>query len=69
MTQPTPLLPRLSELPLWRLIIALDDSERISGPSAPATKALVRQLRERLRSRRASGADESPAGEGVRHVP
>jgi hypothetical protein len=40
---------RLSDLPLWRLLVALDDAERAIGPNCPTARALTRAVRERLR--------------------
>jgi hypothetical protein len=45
---PTP-YQRLSDLPLWRLLVALDDAERVAGPNSPTARALARAVRERLR--------------------
>jgi hypothetical protein len=38
----------LSELPLWRLIILLDDIERSQGASCPAAKAVAQVVSDRL---------------------
>jgi hypothetical protein len=40
---------RLSDLPLWRLLVALDDAERTVGPDSPTARALARAVREKLR--------------------
>jgi hypothetical protein len=40
---------RLNDLPLWRLLVALDDAERIAGPDSPTAQAIARVVRERLR--------------------
>jgi hypothetical protein len=58
-TSPSP----LSSLPLWRLLVLLDDSERIDGPNAPATRMLGRLVRERLKARRNATVDEALADE------
>jgi hypothetical protein len=39
----------LSDLPLWRLLVALDDAERAFGPEAPTTRVLARTVQDRLR--------------------
>lgn len=39
----------LSDLPLWRLLVMLDDAERCNGPDSPASQMLVRLIRERLK--------------------
>jgi hypothetical protein len=49
MTTPTPSRRRLRDLPLWRLIVALDDAERTTGADSPTTRALARAVREKLR--------------------
>ena len=46
-TTPGPL--RLSELPLWRLLVALDDAERVAGANSPTARVLARAVQERLR--------------------
>jgi hypothetical protein len=40
---------RLSDLPLWRLLVALDDAERAAGPGSPTVRVLARAVQERLR--------------------
>jgi hypothetical protein len=42
----------LDELPLWRLLVALDDAERAAGPSSPTVRVLARAVQERLRQPR-----------------
>jgi hypothetical protein len=64
MNQPTP-HPRLRDLPLWRLIVALDDVERTVGPASPTARALARAVQERLRQARAA---TPPQGEEVTHA-
>jgi hypothetical protein len=39
----------LRDLPLWRLIVALDDAERSVGPGSSTARALADAIRERLR--------------------
>jgi len=61
----TPLYLRLSDLPLWRLLVALDDAERAAGPDSPTARALARAVRERLRA--APGQEkESEAKNAIR---
>jgi hypothetical protein len=43
-----PLHPHLSELPLWRLLVALADAERAAGPDSATARALARAVQERL---------------------
>jgi hypothetical protein len=43
---------RLSDLPLWRLLVALDDAERVVGPDSPTARALAHVVQERLRQGR-----------------
>jgi hypothetical protein len=66
MTQP-PALSALETLPLWRLLVALDDTERISGPSSDTARILARVIQERLR-REPDSSDyrARPRGKGVR---
>jgi hypothetical protein len=42
----------LRDLPLWRLIVALDDAERTAGPGSATARALAHAMRERLRQQR-----------------
>jgi hypothetical protein len=51
---------RLSDLPLWRLLVALDDAERATGPTSPTTRTLARAVQKRL-------GQERP-DRGVRHA-
>jgi len=43
---PTPLV----ETPLWRLLVALHDMERATGPSSERTRDLARIVQARLRA-------------------
>ncbi len=54
---------RLSELPLWRLLVALDDAERTVGPGSPTARVLARAVQERLRQRRGDSHPENESGE------
>jgi hypothetical protein len=52
----------LSDLPVWRLIVALADAERTCGPDSSTVRALARALRARLRqqaSRRSEDLDDA----------
>jgi hypothetical protein len=51
----------LNRLPLWRLLVMLDDSERFDGPNSPTSQMLARLIRERL-------SDESIASKGDRNA-
>jgi hypothetical protein len=42
----------LSDLPLWRLLVALDDAEQTLGPDSPTTRTRARHVQERLRQSR-----------------
>jgi hypothetical protein len=52
---------RLSDLPLWRLIVALDDAERAVGPDSSTARVLARALQDRLRDCRQSAKRERAA--------
>jgi hypothetical protein len=54
--------PRLSDLPLWRLLVALDDAERVAGPDSPTARVLARVVKERLRDRRRLDREEVSRG-------
>jgi hypothetical protein len=49
MNPATPFVMRISDLPLWRLLVALDDAERTLGADSPTARMLARHVRERLR--------------------
>jgi hypothetical protein len=49
--------PRLTDLPLWRLIVLLDDTERTVGPDSETARTVARILRERMA---AEGAAAQP---------
>lgn len=51
-------VPRIADLPLWRLIVLLDDAERTIGPGSETARTIVRVLRERLRE--VGGRNEPP---------
>ena len=53
---------QLSDLPLWRLLVALDDAERSFGPDSPDARVLARTIRERLRQERPEPANRQEAG-------
>ncbi len=40
---------KLRDLPLWRLLVLLDDAEREAGPDSPTVKVIARIVQERLR--------------------
>jgi hypothetical protein len=60
-TTPSPRPQRLADLPLWRLLVALDDAERTAGPDSATARVLARHIRDRLRQERLAPR------EGVRH--
>ena len=59
-----PLTLCISDLPLWRLLVALDDAERTVGPDSATARALARAVRDKLRQE-----PPEPAGrQEVRHA-
>ncbi len=52
---------RLSDLPLWRLLVALDDAERTVGADSSTARTLARIIQERLRGQRDEGPVTPPA--------
>jgi hypothetical protein len=44
--------PRLDDLPLWRLLVMLDDAERVAGPDSQTVRTLARVVADRLRQER-----------------
>jgi hypothetical protein len=60
---PEPRGQSLIDLPLWRLLVALHDAERSSGPTAAITRELAAAVKERLRS---EDVPDPPAGSAMR---
>jgi len=46
--------PRLSDLPLWRLLVMLDDTERTIGPDTQTARTIARIISDRMREERRS---------------
>jgi hypothetical protein len=59
MNRESPLHQRLIDLPLWRLLVALDDAERVDGADSPTARVLARAIQERLRARPDSRKEEA----------
>jgi hypothetical protein len=57
--------PRLRDLPLWRLLVALADAERVFGPADPTTRRIAEAVQERLTGAE-DDATRTTAGEGHR---
>jgi hypothetical protein len=47
-----PPTPRLGDLPLWKLLVLLDDAERALGANSSTTRALASAVRLKLRRQR-----------------
>jgi hypothetical protein len=41
--------PRLSDLPLWRLVVALHDAEELAGPESESAALIRRAIVDRMR--------------------
>jgi hypothetical protein len=67
-TATLPLTLRLSDLPLWRLLVALDDAERIAGPDSETARIIARHVQARLRDERNSPERPPFAQEVRRHA-
>jgi hypothetical protein len=52
---------RLPDLPLWRLLVLLDDAEREAGPDSPTVKVIARIVKERLQNERSPASDADTA--------
>lgn len=50
---------RLAAMPLWRLLVLLEDVEREHGPSCPTARAVARIVATRLRTERRTPAAEA----------
>jgi hypothetical protein len=49
MSTPTS-VPGLTDLPLWRLLVELDDAERKLGPDSQTTRLLAAAIKSRLKT-------------------
>jgi hypothetical protein len=54
---------RLQDLPLWRLLVALDDAERVAGPKSGTALVLAREVYRRL-----GKTLDKRQGKAVRHA-
>jgi hypothetical protein len=52
----------LQDLPLWRLIVALDDAERMVGADSSTVRVLAHAIQDRLQQER---PDSRPLPEGA----
>ena len=53
--------PRLRDLPLWRLLVALADAERAFGPAHETTHRYAALVQERLTTERAPSKKGVPS--------
>jgi hypothetical protein len=54
--------PKLDDIPLWRLLVALHDAERTVGPDSPTTRILARAVQRKLREQPADELPPCPEG-------
>jgi hypothetical protein len=54
---------QLADLPLWRLIVALEDAERTVGPDSGTARTLAAEIARRLQADRPPTPDAPPARE------
>lgn len=52
---------RLSDVPLWRLLVYLDEAERSVGADSQTARALATEVRRRLRDEPPDGPVDSAA--------
>ena len=57
MSAATPIPCRLRDLPLWRLLVLLDDAEREVGPDSPTVKLIARVVKDRPKKERTHADD------------
>ena len=50
-----PTTPKLTDIPLWRLLVMLDDAERTGGASSESARILASEVQRRLRGNRSDG--------------
>jgi len=60
--------PRLSDLPLWRLLVLLADTERTVGPGSSTARTLAAEITRRLRMERATKPHAGDTSPEVTHV-
>lgn len=53
-----PATPKLSDVPLWRLLVMLDDVERAAGGESESARILSSEIQRRLRGERAAPQKE-----------
>jgi hypothetical protein len=46
--RPTHAIPRLADLPLWRLLVAMHDAETVAGPDSTSVEAIRQAIEDRL---------------------
>jgi hypothetical protein len=51
---------KIEDLPLWRLLVALDDAERVTGADSPTSRTLARAVQERLRDQPSEHYERRP---------
>lgn len=53
---------RIDQLPLWRLLVALSDAERVAGADSPTARVLAREIRSRLTHPTPAAAEKAKGG-------
>jgi hypothetical protein len=53
-----PIAQRVCDMPLWRLLVALDDAERCLGPDSDTAAILADEIQQRLRTARLARPEE-----------
>lgn len=57
-------IPRtLADYPLWRLLIMLDDAERLTGPDSDSAHAIAAAIQQKLHGLRPANRHTPPKGE------
>ena len=52
------LTPRLADLPLWRLLVAMHDAETAAGPDSESARVIRRAIEDKLRRLRVVSPDQ-----------
>jgi hypothetical protein len=57
--------PTLSNMPLWRLLVALDDAERTAGPDSESARLLAKAVQAKMKqARQRENKERTPPCEG-----
>jgi hypothetical protein len=56
--------PKLEDLPLWRLMVLLDDAERTLGADSETARTVAHIIQQKLKGQKRDSADEPEVRHG-----